>query len=194
MNTARKSHKKSTTGTGRVANECIDPATVVAAHRARRKSRAPITVTTPTGKWLKAATELGDDELDRLVMLETVGSTSQAWLDHVLSQLVPKSVTAAVAVRKEVTAGLAFIQGLEARTEIEAALGAQMFALHGLMMDATKRARKAETDEERMSWLDQVSQLGSTFAAQGATLAKLKAAYLPFIAISDTGTDPRISK
>ena len=141
----------------------------------RRERRAKISVKITDDGMLGTFSELGAGALNKFAMLEATGTSAAPWLNHVLKQLGPSAPLGDLqAAADEVAAGLAFIQGAEPKSEIEAALAAQMFAIHTLTLDTARRARGSETGDGRERWLNQTSKLARTFAAQAEALAKIK--------------------
>lgn len=107
---------------------------------------------------------------------EAMGTRSWPWASHLLRQLVNVGAEGegGKAAADGTDAAIAFMNGLAPRDEVEAALGAQMFAAHNLAMSMARRAEKVESLEWIKLCADQANKASRTFTAQVEALAKLR--------------------
>jgi len=114
-----------------------------------------------------------DGEVVGHLLKDAVGTDSLPWLDFLTDQLgrVPAGQTGPAEV---MGAALAFLNGVAPADEVEAALGAQMFAVHSAAMDVIRRASvQKDLDAIRVLY-GEANKLSRTFTAQVEALAKLR--------------------
>jgi hypothetical protein len=124
---------------------------------------------------LQIGPAIDDEQIYTVLLADACGSRSQDWVNTLLLQMANagnegKASNAAGAVK----AGLAFINGLAPRNEVESALGAQMFAAHSLAMHMARRAESLE----HMDWIkmaaDQMNKASRTYIAGVEALGRLR--------------------
>ncbi len=151
---------------------------LAALERAGQRRRPVPLKSRPTDHGFTTAATV-EDPLDVIYsarLNEATGTRSSAWAKHLLGQLanVGAEGRSGEPLAEGVDAGLAFLNGLAPADEIEAALGAQMFAMHNLAMSMARRAEGVEGFEWKKFTADQANKAARTFAAQVEALSKLR--------------------
>lgn len=106
---------------------------------------------------------------------DVTGTRSEDWMNGVIRDLINsaggKSDPASHRTGGE---GLAFLNGLQPGNEIEAALGAQMFAVHRATMKAAQRLGAADDLTRLQVHANVMTKAARTFTSQVEALAKLR--------------------
>ncbi len=134
-----------------------------------RPERSPRVSASSDGSTCRIEAELSSD-LDK-----TCGTKEHDYTKLILSQLINvlhPSATEPVNA-SNLNAALAFVNGIQPRDELEAALATQLFAAHVLIM---KSARKAASSEAELTGMhvNHVAKLSRAFAAQAEALQKYR--------------------
>jgi hypothetical protein len=107
--------------------------------------------------------------------MDTCGTNSRGWTDLIAGQLMNAGNEGELANGGEaLVAGFAFLNGLRPANEVEAALGAQMFAMHMMAMSMARRAEKLQMMDQIKQCAELTIKAARTFAAQAEALAKLR--------------------
>jgi hypothetical protein len=144
----------------------------------RRRSRRPAVPMDARKKAdgsLVVSATTTDEKLAYERLMDVFGTRSEAWMDGVVSQL--SSVAGGTkdpGAEATLKQGIAFLNGLGPRDELEAALGAQMFAMHRMTMSAANRAAGAETRDGYRDYCNIAVKAARTFSAQIEALTKLR--------------------
>jgi hypothetical protein len=114
------------------------------------------------------------DEAARSELQDICGTRSDDWMNGIV-----RGLTNAAGAKDEDSAatlleGLAFLNGVGPRDEVEAALAAQMFALHRASMNLAQRMGDAVFRDAFHDFGDLLVKTTRTFAAQVEALAKLR--------------------
>ena len=134
----------------------------------RREQRLPVPRLEVGTK--KAVPEIGVDHPDvalgQLLLMEALGTTSSAFLDGYLSQLVNVGTRGRDVDERDLNFMLAAVAGIEPRDHIEAMLAAQMAAVHNATMTFARRLTVVETLPQQDSAERAFNRLARTFVAQ----------------------------
>ena len=116
------------------------------------------------------------DDAETLVerMHDACGTNSHTFALTLSASMANAAATAYGSVDKAWQGGLDFINGIAPKDELEAALAAQMFAVHTATMSMAARAGDQKNLEAIKVTYDQFNKLSRTFAAQVEALAKLR--------------------
>lgn len=106
--------------------------------------------------------------------LNVLGTNSDAFGDMLSAQLAACKATSATDGRVGLEQGLAFMAGVQPTDELQAALGAQMFATHCASMELSRRMMASETIQQMEAYGTLATKLARTFTAQAEALAKLR--------------------
>jgi hypothetical protein len=124
-------------------------------------------------------TEVGskttDQELYYDRLLDVTGTESEIWMNGLVSSLLNAAGERdADKASASLLEGLAFLNGLGPRDEVEAALAVQMFAMHRMAMAASQRAGAAEMRDQYRDYANISVKAMRTYVAQVEALAKLR--------------------
>ncbi|ESQ78652.1 hypothetical protein ABENE_23030 [Asticcacaulis benevestitus DSM 16100 = ATCC BAA-896] len=162
------------------------PAVSELANRTAARNLIAVTFFTDESGTLSAET-LGDSAFTDLVLSDACGTVSSAWMAALLNQLSRSGGKLTPEERaNRLSAGIAFLQGIAPKNEVEAALAAQMFAVNDLVQTVSQRAAMSESAEGAKVWFDQVNKLGRTFAAQVEALAKIRGGGKQIVQVTHT--------
>jgi hypothetical protein len=108
-------------------------------------------------------------------LADVCGTQSDAWINALVQGLVNVQGGKADSSPPDTALqGLAFLNGIAPRDEVEAALGAQMFAIHMASMTLAQRVGAAEQRDQYRDYGNLLVKTTRTFAAQVEALAKLR--------------------
>jgi hypothetical protein len=119
---------------------------------------------------------LEDQSFNGLVIGEICGGGSGQWTSHLLDQVLSVGARGSSLANKAqaLGAGMSFMQAQSPQNPLEAAMLAQMFAVHNLTMVTARRSETCELFDHAKVWLDQTNKLSRTYAVQVEALAKLR--------------------
>lgn len=130
------------------------------------------------------------------LMLDAPHSNAEGWLcqlvtsmgtgSEVLSNLLrghlinargggtPKTEEEAQRLAEDLREGMAFVDAIGPRSELEAIMAVQMFATHCATMKVTRHLHRADTLEQLEAHGKLMSKMARTFSAQAETLQKIR--------------------
>lgn len=146
--------------------------------RERKSTRRPplpvATRRTEAGEF-QLGSAVTDERLFQDLLLDACGTRSSAWADRTVSDLANlRGGKTDPQANETLSYGLAFLHGLAPRDEVEAALGAQMLAIHTATMTLARRTASAEMRDQYRDYGNLLVKTTRTFAAQVEALAKLR--------------------
>lgn len=115
-----------------------------------------------------------DSGLYSVSMFEALGTSSIPFLNHTLDNVVRVMSPARDISSDQHNASLAFLAAVEPENEVEATLGAQMFAANEAAMRCLRLMANSETLEQHKVHGGLANKFMRTFAAQAEALAKLR--------------------
>jgi hypothetical protein len=104
-----------------------------------------------------------DPGLANILTMNSMGTTSPAFLLGLIKQLLPMSCELTEA---DLNYGMATIKGMKPQDHIEAMLAQQMFAIHTVTMRSAARVAHAETAEARQTAINDLNRCARTYASQ----------------------------
>lgn len=141
---------------------------------AERREAVPVTARLDEGGVLSIDATADDKTLHWIRLRDACGTRSDAWVDAMCAHLANAGGAKADDAPAVFEAGVAFLNGVGPRDEVEAALGAQMFAVHRASMKAAQQAGAADTVERFNIHTSAMNKAMRTFTAQVEALAKLR--------------------
>jgi hypothetical protein len=154
-----------------------EAAAIEAAVSAVRSRRPRVAVeTSAKGDVLQIDSPHSDEDGLAVRLVDAFGTESADFSNHAIARLgaVVKRKGAALPTQRELNAGLAAIDGLKPRDEIEAMLALQMVATHETAMEMLTRAKQAEFMPQLQECGSLAVKLMRTYTAQVEALARLR--------------------
>jgi predicted phage gp36 major capsid-like protein len=115
----------------------------------------------------------GDEQSTGAAVLKAMGSSSTEFAAQQVNFLLNATAgRGRDANERAFNSALAAVAGVEPRDELEAQLGVQMAAVHGLAMQLLRRAAQASETEQMVARGNMATKLLRTYAAQIEALAR----------------------
>lgn len=129
-----------------------------------------------TGGVLHLAPDWGGDLSHQLRKLSTFGTRSSSFAGHMTGCLaaVVRDRGEAMPRQSQINAGLAAVQAVAPKNELEAMLAVQMYATHDVAMEMLTRAKLAYNGQAMINCSSIATKLLRTYTAQIEALAKLR--------------------
>lgn len=174
---------KSTTGKNATSTKRLPSAAEGAAIAAAREKfeqmpvRPEMELSMKEGGTVAALDAIHSDGSGHAAMLhEAVGSSSNGWLNLVMVDLLKlaKSRGQEEITPESASAAMAFMAAVQPENEVEAALGAQMFATHQIAMEMASRCRHTTDRVATMEYGNLATKMMRTFSGQVEALSKIR--------------------
>ncbi len=141
-----------------------------------------------------SAQTIGNDTLTTMATLDACGTASPAWMDGITEQLMQLGGDDPEEQARTLGRGLTFLQGIQPKNELEAALGVQLFAANKLAMHMAARAGKATTGDGVTLWGGQFNKAARTMATLAEALTKLRSGGKQTVTVKHIHIDARNSQ
>ncbi len=148
----------------------------IEANRARKveKAPAPDLKVTKTGKAVHAAADHPDLGTGYLLLMQAVGTTSPAFFEGLLNQLINVGSKGPEPDAAGVNFMLSVVKGIEPKDEIETMLASQMAAVHMATMTFAHRLAHVENIPQQDSAEKAFNKLARTFTTQMEALKRYR--------------------
>jgi hypothetical protein len=151
----------------------LQAAAVSLDRRNKRPKSLPVQVSLGENGRLNVGPSIDDTEVYVERLLDACGTRSKDWAAALLKEIANVD-GGGKNIAVPVQAGLAFLNGLQPRDEVESALGAQMFAAHRLAMHMAFKASGGENFDWIKMAADQMNKASRTYIAGVEALARLR--------------------
>jgi hypothetical protein len=153
-----------------------DEAAAARERKTTRRAPVPVSARMPKGGALQIGGTLTDEAVHYERLLDVCGTRSADWMNGLVGGLVNVGGGFAEgdASAQTLLEGIAFLNGVAPRDEVEAALGSQMFAVHRACMTLARRMAGSELRDQYRDYGNLLVKTTRTYAAQVEALAKLR--------------------